>query len=374
MCPEVKMLMGLKQLAFGVPPIAFCDYFQMGETAGRNCMKRLCNVVAQNKTLREKYLRKPTKADTMRISQLHVDECGGFAGNMGCLDCMHVHWKNCPRGWQGQFKNGKEEMSSLVLEAVADYNTWFWHFFFGSPGTNNDVNTWDQSPLLKSMLDGALEACDFDFRIGEENFNKVWFMVDGMYPELSRFVKTCAVPMNQFQTDYAAWQEGHRKMIERAFGTLQRKFQVLCRPVELFYMHEIADVVDTCLILHNMMVEVRIERNEPEFLSIYDSVTLDEGDDRAAMEMREDLARNAGTSTNREAQSVDRSLETEDRQLGVAARWNTNSSDRQQEVRAQWELNFLESDKRWDELYDETEHHRMKCALMKEIPRLKNNK
>lgn len=236
------------------------------------------------------------------------------------------------------------------------------------------MNVWDQSPLLKAMLDGTLEAVDFNFNIGDDSFSKVWFVADDIYPEIARFVKTCAVPLNRFQSDCAAWQEGHRKMIEHAFGVFQRKFQCLCRPVEPWCVEDVADVVDTCLILHNMMVEVRIERNEPEFLSIYDSVTLDEGDDRAAMEMREDLARNAGTSTNREAQSVDRSLETEDRQLGVAARWNTNSSDRQQEVRAQWELNFLESDKRWDELYDETEHHRMKCALMKEIPRLKNNK
>jgi len=301
MCPEVKVLMGLKQLAFGVPPIAFGDYFQMGETAGRSCMKRLCNVIARNATLRET---KPTKADTMRIRQLHVDECGGFPDNVGCLDCMHVCWKNCPRGWQGQFKNGKEEMSSLVLEAVSDCNTWFWHSFFGSPGADNDVNTWDQLPLLKSMLDGTLEACDFVFQIGDESFNKVWHMVDGIHPELTRFVKTCAVPMNGFQTDCAAWQEGNRKMIERAFGILQRKFQVLCRPVELFYVHDMADVVDTCLILHNMMVELRIERDEPEFLSIYDAVALDKNEQRD--EERDSPERQQEESAESNAAATDR--------------------------------------------------------------------
>jgi len=370
-CPEVKVLMGLKQLAFGVPPIAFCNCFQMGETAGRSCMKRLCNVIARNVTLREKHLRKPTKADTMRISQLHVDECGGFPGNMGCLDCMHVHWKNCPRGWQGQFKNGKEEMSSLVLEAVSDYNAWFWHSFFGSPGANNDVNIWDQSPLLNSMLDGTLEACNFVFQIGDESFNKVWHMVDGIYPELTWFVKTCAVPMNRFQTDYAAWQEGNRKMIERAFGMLQRKFQALCRPVELFYMYDIADVVDTCLILHNMMVELRMERDEPEFLSIYDAVTLDENEqrdeERDAPERREEeSAESNAAATGRVTTDGN-----DDRQAGVAARWNALSSNRQDEVHVQWELNFIDSDRHWDELYNEQEHHRLKHTLMKEIPKLK---
>jgi len=56
MHPEVKLLMGLKQLLFGVPAIGFCDCFQMGETAGRDCMKKLCNAIARDKTLREKHL------------------------------------------------------------------------------------------------------------------------------------------------------------------------------------------------------------------------------------------------------------------------------------------------------------------------------
>jgi hypothetical protein len=40
-CPKVKLLMALKQLAYGVSPSAFRDYFQMGETTGRACFKNL---------------------------------------------------------------------------------------------------------------------------------------------------------------------------------------------------------------------------------------------------------------------------------------------------------------------------------------------
>jgi len=68
-------------------------------------------------------------------------------------------------------------------------------------------------------------------------------------------------------------------MIERAFGILQRKFQIPCKPIELFHMDEIAEVVDTCLVMHNMMVELQMERDEPEHLSTYDTVTLDERED-----------------------------------------------------------------------------------------------
>jgi len=289
---------------------------------------------------------------------------------------MHVCWKNCPRGWQGQHKNGKEEMSSLALEAVSDCSTWFWHSYFGSPGTNNDVNIWDQSPLLKAMLDSTMESVDFAFQIGDKIFSKVWFMVDGMHPELSRFVKTCAVPMNRHQSDYAAWQEGSRKMIERAFGILQQKFQALCGPVELFYVDDIADIVGACLILHNMMVEQRIERNELEHLAIYDSVTLDENNDREALQHQEERATGNQASTSQtSSRSKDCNRFVNDRGdhrlLGVLARWNNASTNRTAEVKAQWEINFKNANHRWDELCSKAEHHRLKCTLMQTIPKKK---
>jgi len=368
--PEVKLLMGLKQLAFGVSPVAFIDYFQMGETSGRFCMKPLVKAVAGDKELRAKCLRSPSRADAKAISNLH-EELFGYAGNMGCLDCMHVYWRTCPTAWQGQFRNGKEDKSSLVLEAVADYNAWFWHSFFGSPSTNNDINIWDQSPLLKTILDGTMEDLDFDFNVGGELFSKVYFMVDDIYPELVCFVKTVSVPLNKYQTNYAAWQEGARKMIERAFGILQRKFQIPCKPIELFYMEEIAEVVDTCLILHNMMVELRMERDELEHLSIYDTVTLDEREDREAMIFREERATETGNvaaaGNTGEVHRLGRNDE-EDRLQGVAVRWNAGSgSTRNEEVKAQWELNFEAADHRWDELYDEAEHHRLKYALLQSV-------
>tara|TARA_R110002050_G_scaffold32219_1_gene83027 strand:- start:2249 stop:2383 length:135 start_codon:yes stop_codon:yes gene_type:complete len=44
---------------------------------------------------------------------------------------MDVKWKNCPVAWAGQFE-GKEGQPTVVLEAVADHNTWIWHSFFGN--------------------------------------------------------------------------------------------------------------------------------------------------------------------------------------------------------------------------------------------------
>ena len=118
--PEVKVLMALKTLAFGCSSAAFVDYFQMS-TSGRDCVRRLCRIIAKSE-LRDCYLRKMSRADAKRISALHEREFG-VKGCIGCLDCMHVFWRTCPVAWQGQYK-GKDGSPSIVLKALADYNTW----------------------------------------------------------------------------------------------------------------------------------------------------------------------------------------------------------------------------------------------------------
>ena len=156
------------------------------------------------------------------------------------------------------------------MEAFADYNLWFWHHSFGWPGSLNDINIWNRSSLLKRFLDGSFaDEVDFEFEIGGRVFNRLWLLVDGIYPELSRFVKTIEEPSNQKASAFAKWQEASRKDIERAFGVLQRKFHILVKKIELWYVGDIACVVNTCIMLHNMMVSHRIDNDEVETEAVY---------------------------------------------------------------------------------------------------------
>jgi hypothetical protein len=92
---------------------------------------------------------------------------------VGSLDCMHVGWRLCPVALQGQFE-GKEQKPTLILEAVADYDLWLWHSCFNHPGSLNDINVWDKSPLLREFLDGTFsEDVDFEFEINGTVFHQV---------------------------------------------------------------------------------------------------------------------------------------------------------------------------------------------------------
>jgi len=222
--------MSLKMNAYGVAANAFWDYFQMGESTACKCCECFNEAILQCKELTSIYLQKLTHADAKNFSNLHFSK-HGIHGMLGCLDCMHVIWKNCPVAFQGAFQ-GKEGVPSLVLEAMADYNLWIWHAVFGFAGALNDLNIWENSSLLQDMVDGTMSTLDFEFTIAGKIFKKLFILVDGIYPEIARFVKTISVPTGCAQKTFAGWQEAARKNVERAFGVLQQKFQILCRPLE----------------------------------------------------------------------------------------------------------------------------------------------
>jgi hypothetical protein len=113
------------------------------------------------------------------------------------------------------------------------------------------------------MLDGRLheleqEAGVVPFHIAEEFFDKLFLLVDGIYPKYNRFVHSYKTPITSEQRRYSGWQEAVRKDIERAFGVLKAQWQILARPIMLHTLLEIAKRASTCFILHNMLVSDRV--------------------------------------------------------------------------------------------------------------------
>jgi hypothetical protein len=254
---EARLLLPLKTLAYGVPPHCFCDYFQMSVDFSRQCCFQFDKVVQA--LYSEEFLRLPTKEDLKNISNLHKS-VHGVDGMFGSLDCMHTYWKNCPKAWQGSF-SGKEKQPTIVLEAISDHHTWFWHASYGYAGTLNDLNVLNLSPFLDALRSGKfaeIETLVVPYEIGLEEFKWLYILVDGIYPKYSRFVKGMKEPITRKERIMTAWQEGARKDIERAFGILQAKWQWIARPIHLHNLTDISNRVAACLILHNMLVSDRI--------------------------------------------------------------------------------------------------------------------
>ena len=286
---EARLLLPLKTIAYGVPSECFRDYFQMSETMAETCMEEFDAMIKL--LYKDEYLRCPTEEDVKAIVKLHK-AIHRIDGMLGSLDCMHTVWKNCPVAWQASYK-GQKKVPTLVLEAACDYHMWFWHAAYGFAGTLNDKTILMMSPLLEKMIDGTfvdLEQGLIPFKIANGQFTRLFMLVDGIYPQWSRFVKGLKEPVLYSERQFSAWQESSRKDIERAFGQLQGKFQFMARPIHYMKMEKIKDRVGTCLTLHNMCVSDRVmqdvhARYNPSFtVARYEEEEIPQPDDLEAVQ------------------------------------------------------------------------------------------
>jgi hypothetical protein len=262
---EAKVLLPLKALAYGVAPHCFGDYFQISKPMAIECYKQFLFAISH--LYLDKYLALPTPADLRNIVALHK-RVHGVDGMVGSLDCMQTRWKNCPVAWQQSFKGRFKGMATITLEAAVDYNLWFWHAAYGFSGCLNDVNVLGLSPLLDRMTNGTFSRVEAEagvvpfFIDGEmEGFNKTYFLVDGIYPRYTRFVKGMRQPILEEDKRFTKWQESARKDIERAFGVLQCRFKAIAYPIHFINQDSIYHMAACCLILHNMVVQERVMGN-----------------------------------------------------------------------------------------------------------------
>ncbi|MGL5935539.1 MAG: transposase family protein [Cetobacterium sp.] len=254
---ECRLLLPLKTMAYGVPSHAFRDYFQMSETLARQSCIEFHKAIKQ--IYQQEYLRLPDEQDLKSIVRLHKS-VHGIDGMFGSIDCMHTTWKNCPVAWQGSYK-GKEKKPTIVLEGLCDHHLWFWHAAYGFAGVLNDTTILNLSPFLGSLLDGSfaeLEKSCTPFVIGNQTFKQLYILVDGIYPQFSRFVRGYKEPIGERQSKFTEWQEAVRKDIGRAFGVLQGRWQCIQRPLHQLDLKLIGAEVCACLILHNMGVADRV--------------------------------------------------------------------------------------------------------------------
>ncbi|OWY94341.1 hypothetical protein PHMEG_00035958 [Phytophthora megakarya] len=135
---------------------------------------------------------------------LEMNAPRGFVGMWCGTDCMHWEWKNCPSGW------GKEKKPTVVLEACADQELWIWHASFGWPGSLNDLNILDRSPVFDDLMNGT--APHVDFRINGHDYNMAYCLADGIYPNWAVFIKTLAQPRGNKQKNLQQYKKLCEKM------------------------------------------------------------------------------------------------------------------------------------------------------------------
>nr|XP_025880464.1 uncharacterized protein LOC112938633 [Oryza sativa Japonica Group] len=249
-----KVYGAIRMLAYDIPADSLDEVVRISESTMIEAFKHFVKAVVD--VFADQYLRAPTAEDTARLMAINTPR--GFPGMLGCIDCMHWRWKNCPTGWKGQY-SGHVDGPTMILEAVASKDLWIWHSFFGLPGSLNDINVLQRSPLFQRLTSGT--APELEFMVNGNKYTMGYYLADGIYLSWATFVKTISNSQGNKRIHYAKVQEGVRKDVERAFGVLQARFAMVRGPARFWDTETLWYIMTACVIMHNMIIDNERDEN-----------------------------------------------------------------------------------------------------------------
>ncbi|XP_062103035.1 uncharacterized protein LOC133814033 [Humulus lupulus] len=102
-----------------------------------------------------------------------------------------------------------------------------------------------------------------NYVIKGKEYNMGYYLADGIYPKWSTIVQTIREPRDPKKQFFARKQEACRKDVERAFGVLQSRFAIVAGPSRLWNKRILHDIMTSCIIMHNMIIEDERDFNAP---------------------------------------------------------------------------------------------------------------
>ncbi|XP_076958480.1 uncharacterized protein LOC143634215 [Bidens hawaiensis] len=245
-----KCTSALRVLAYGNTTDINDEYLKMAEKTTRDALENFCIGIIQ--LYSHSYLRILTSNDLTRIYDVHESK-HSFPSMIGSIDCMHWEWSNCPTAWRGQYTRGDHGEPTVSLQAICSHDLWIWSAYFGSVGSNNNINVLNASLVLDYYISRSIPV--LPFYANDTFYRHGYNLGDGIYPEYSIIVKTFQDPIEEKREYFKKKQESARKDIERCFEVLKSRWHYMKNPCRVWWLAKMNDAMYTCIILHNMILE-----------------------------------------------------------------------------------------------------------------------
>jgi len=250
--PLQKVVAAFRVIAYGEAADRADEYVRLSRTVIATSTKLLMEFIVRR--WGPTYLRRPNQDELNTIMERNKER--GMPGCMGSLDCCHWEWHKCPTGMAGAYQSRKGKRG-IVVEAVCDEDLWVWHLFVGAPGSLNDINVMQQSPLYLDVTGGRWPPRGTPFTINGRTRTLPYYLVDGIYPRYAFLMSPHPKPSTEEQTTFNRLQEAIRKDVERLFGVLMKRFHVALHPGRYHSVSQLVMTYKAVCILHNMCVESR---------------------------------------------------------------------------------------------------------------------
>ncbi|CAM8888331.1 unnamed protein product [Rhodiola kirilowii] len=101
----------------------------------------------------------------------------------------------------------------------------------------------------------------------EQKLTSVMRMLSAGYsadPKWATLIQTITNPVGEASQLFARYQESYRKDVERAFGILRARWEILKKPAKGWKANDLGYIIKTCIILHNMIIEDERPENEDD--------------------------------------------------------------------------------------------------------------
>jgi hypothetical protein len=272
---ESRIAMSLQRLGTGNTLCTVGEVYAVAESTILEIVRNFCRLVRVH--LQGTFVQFPNPAQ-FRILAQEFKALNGIPYIIEAVDGSHIPILAPVIGGEDYYC--RKSFHSALLQGIVDTKCVFWDYEFGWVGSMHD---WTLFQLTKVGRDCI-----------KEKFLPYKLIGDCTYPVRSWIYnpfKGCAEGLEGYKANWNFIQSSTRMCVERAFGILKGRWRIIMRraDIPLRYM---ADVVCTCIILHNMCTIGKnkfdmewIEEAERELCRRINSRILREG-----QEMRAELA------------------------------------------------------------------------------------
>ncbi|XP_057803586.1 uncharacterized protein LOC131018914 [Salvia miltiorrhiza] len=107
--------------------------------------------------------------------------------------------------------------------------------------------------LFNDQLEGR--APPITYQVKNAYYTNEYYLTDNIYANWPIFVKSPTHLMDAKSKKFKVMQKATRKDTEQTFGVLQARWAIIKEPARLWHKEELSDIIFTCIILHNMIIE-----------------------------------------------------------------------------------------------------------------------
>jgi hypothetical protein len=254
---QVKILCVLRLLGSGGDFTVVYDGSKLDEQTVRFFFYRFNHIFVR--TLYREWVHPPCSEKDLNEA-LEIYRRLGLPGAIGSTDCFHLFWDRCPAQLKIDCRNGRSKRCTLVWSISNDHHRKIYSVTDPFHGCASDKTIQLYDGFLRSVhektepLFANARYTLFDEAGRPEERVGAWILCDNGYHKFETMQCPISHCTTQAEVIFREVLESSRKPTECVIGILKQRFWMLKHALRMRSKQDIANVVHTCAILHNMLL------------------------------------------------------------------------------------------------------------------------